>query len=303
MPRVVKPRITALALALFLTPVASYRLDAQATAAAAIAFGGIDKFLDRIESADLYYGWNVFERRGSPSRYAVPNKDEFGIEFSFHVTSFGKERPWLVTRDSIKKLTEKPKEWKSTSLTVKKHLEVAGRDTIVTAVDSEFVAAPNKPDKIPQLVEMDFGIGYGQLNGVKKDQPYELRGYVRELPSVSVYVTRWLNEGLAVYIGGRTGVITLQDGQVFVPDGNTTKIFNVSATSFEVGVPVGFIIPFTHTDDAPSFTFELSPMWRNFNSVVPVPNTGVPTNLPHQMDLSGANFTIGVMFPIPGKNK
>ena len=260
-------------------------------------------------------GWNVFQRRGSQSRYAVATKDEFGLEFSFHIGSFGEDRPWEVAKAAKEKAETlaksktrqdsdavlKPAQWKASAVTIKKHLTVAGRDTIVTAVDSEFVAGPNKPPALPKLVELDFAIGYGQLNGVKKDQPYELRGYVRELPSVSLYVTRWVDQWLVVYTGARTGVITLQDGQVFVPEGANVKIFNVSATSFEVGLAFGLVVPIGQSDDAPSLTFELSPMCRNFNSLVPVPNTGTPKDLPHQMDLSGANFTIGLMFDIPKK--
>ena len=100
MPQFLKPSrvLPTLTLAAALISAAPSHTHAQATAAAAIAFGGIDKFLDRIETADLYYGWNVFQRRGSQSRYAVATKDEFGLEFSFHIGSFGEDRPWEVAK-------------------------------------------------------------------------------------------------------------------------------------------------------------------------------------------------------------
>ena len=302
---------------LFLTPT---RIHAQATAATAIAFGGVDKFLDRIESVDLYYGWNGWQRKPTAGRYTVPFKDEFGLEFSLHVGSFGNvlqdaltaektkiakamaEAKAVSRADSVRVMARLYPEWKNSSLTVKKHYAVVGGTTIVTGVDSEFVAVPNIP-KLPRTVDLDFALGYGQLNGVKTNQPYELRGYVRELPSVSLYATFWKTSALGAYIGFRTGVITLQDAQLFVPPDSARKIFTLSATSFEVGGAFGLVIPIGNSDDGPSVTLEASPMWRNFNSVVSNPAANTPVNMPHSIDLSGVSISIGVMFPIPKASK
>jgi hypothetical protein len=278
--------------------------------------GGVEKLFDRVETVDLYYGFNTWSRRATASRYAVSPKDEFGLEFSFHAGSFGCERPWerkaakterkeappgsRCPEDSVRVVPPDPT-WKARSVTIKQHYAVTGKDSILVGVDSEFVAAPNEKDK-KQLVDLDFAIGYGQL-GVKANSPYELRGYIRELPSVAMYITRWVNEGLAVYVGAKTGIITLQDGQVFVPGAaDTVKIFSVSATSLELGAAAGFFLPLGRGDGAPSFTAEISPTWRNFNSLVFSPSAGTPKNLPHQMDFSGANIIFGLMFPL-GKSK
>jgi len=287
---------------------------AQATTAAAIAFGGIDKFLDRVETADLYYGWNLYQRGSTPGRYSVPTKNEFGLEFSFHVGSFGPERPGARAQaakkvsealakakskaDSVAVLARLYPDWKAKSVTIKKHYVLMANDTALAAVDSEFVASPNDMS-LPQQFELDFAIGYGQLNGVKKDQPYEIRGYVRELPSIALYLTSWKVPHIGVYVGARTGVISLQDGQLFVPNGQTTKIFSLSATSFQMGGAFGVVIPVGKGDEAPNITLEFSPMWRHFNSLVSVPNDSTPTNMPHAMDLSGGSLTVGLMFPIP----
>ena len=147
-------------------------------------------------------------------------------------------------------------------------------------------------------MEFDLGIGYGQLDGVATMSPYELRGYVRELPSVTLYATYRFNQYVGLYSGARTGIISLQDAQLFVPRDTSTSLFTISATTFEIGVPVGLDIQLT---EGVHFTAEFAYARRNFNSLSFNPATSIPKDYPHSMDMSGRSIAIGFQFPIPKK--
>ena len=77
------------------------------------------------------------------------------------------------------------------------------------------------------------------MDGLASAVPYELHGSVRELPSISAYATARLTDRIGIYAGVRTGVITLQDAQMYVTDGEATSLFTLSSTSFEFGAPLG----------------------------------------------------------------
>ena len=68
--------------------------SAQATAATALALGGIDKLLDRVETINLYYGGNPSPSpRSTSSEFRVPWKRSYGVEFGFHVGDYGTLNP------------------------------------------------------------------------------------------------------------------------------------------------------------------------------------------------------------------
>ena len=272
----------------------SSRLEAQATTAAALAFGGLDKLLDRVESISLYYGGQV-----RPSSDRIPWSKEFGLEFSFHVGQSGEDRP-----ESKKVQEDKPKRDPVTSITIKTHVTGDGANAKIVGVDTEVVTTPRK--KISsQVLDYDLAIAYGQLDGIKMTTPYEVRGYVRELPAVTLYATFrppttgfWSNFG--VYSGARLGVISLQDAQLFVPTNDMVPVVTLSATTFEAGVPFGIEwMPFT--DSGARLTVEGAYTRRQFNSLSYNPGKGFPTNVPHSVDVSGWGMDVGISFPIPKK--
>ena len=184
-----------------------------------------------------------------------------------------------------------------TSITVRKHLNIVGKDTVLVSVDSELVGTrkPVEPDE--RLIDFDLGIGYGQMDGLTTRGPFELHGSVRELPSLSAYATARLTDRVGIYAGVRTGVITLQDAQLYVADdGGTTSLFTLSATSFEFGAPLG--LDLTVAGDL-HVTVETEYMRRIFNSLSTDPPSGLPATFPRMLDLSGLSWSVGVQLPLP----
>lgn len=198
--------------------------------------------------------------------------------------------------DSARLVAEAEHPFVPTSMTVKKHVQVVGKDTVLVSVDSEFVGNRKPPEPAERLVDFDLGIGYGQMDDLSSEGAYELHGSIRELPSISAYATARLNDWLGVYAGVRTGVITLQDAQLYVTDGTSASHFTLSSTSFEFGAPLGLDLRIAGDLH---LTAEAAYMRRIFNSLSYDPFSGFPTDFPRALDLSGTSWSLGVQVPIP----
>ena len=182
-----------------------------------------------------------------------------------------------------------------TSITVRKHLSVVGNDTVLVSVDSELVGNRTLPEPEERLFDFDLGIGYGQMDGLVADGEFDLHGSVRELPSISAYVSASLNDRFGIYGGVRTGIITLTDAQLYVPDGTTTSVYTLSSTSFEFGAPLGIDVKLV---GELHLTAEVEYMRRIFNSLTTDPPTGFPTAFPRTLNLSGMSWSLGVQLPL-----
>jgi hypothetical protein len=182
-----------------------------------------------------------------------------------------------------------------TSITVRKHLSVVGTDTVLVSVDSELVGNRTPPEPEERQFDFDLGIGYGQMDGLVADGAFDLRGSVRELPSISAYVSASLNDRIGVYGGVRTGVITLTDAQLYVPDGTTSSVYTLSSTSFEFGAPIGVDVKLVGDLH---LTGEVEYMRRIFNSLTTDPSTGFPTAFPRTLNLSGWSWSLGLQLPL-----
>ena len=201
------------------------------------------------------------------------------------------------TTDSLRIAAGADQPFVATSMTVKKHVQIVGKDTVLVSVDSEFVGNRELPEPEERLIDFDLGVGYGQMDGLASEGPYELHGSVRELPSISAYATVRLTDRIGIYAGVRTGVITLQDAQVYVSDDeSTTSLFTLSSTSFEFGAPLG--IDLRLAGDL-HVTAEGAYMRRIFNSLSYDPPSGFPSNFPRSLDLTGMSWSVGVQVPIP----
>ena len=184
----------------------------------------------------------------------------------------------------------------TTGITVRKHLSVVGDDTVLVSVDSELVGNRKPPDPEERVFDFDLGVGYGQMDGLGSDGPFDLHGSVRELPSISAYVTARLSDRTAIYGGVRTGVITLEDAQMYVAEGATTSVYTLSSTSFEFGAPIG--VDLRIAGDL-HVTVEAEYMRRIFSSLSTDPPSGFPSIFPRTLDLSGWSWSLGVQLPIP----
>jgi hypothetical protein len=105
-----------------------------------------------------------------------------------------------------------------------------------------------------------------------------------------------LTDGLGIYAGVRTGVITLQDAQVYLTDGGATSLITLSSTSFEFGAPLGIDVRLAGDLH---LTAEGAYMRRIFNSLSYDPPNGFPSDFPRALDLSGMSWSVGVQVPIP----
>ena len=153
------------------------RCQCPSHSAAALVLGGVDKLLDRVEGITFYYGTHI-----EPSPDKTPWSKSFGLEFSFHVGESGAKR-----RPPDTASPQKPEpEHEETGFTVKTRGNIVGNDSIVrVGVDTERVFVKRKP-KVERELDYDLGIAYGQLDGIQMTEPYEVRGYVRELPALTV---------------------------------------------------------------------------------------------------------------------
>ena len=294
-------------------------LAAQSTTATSIGLGGIDELLGRVESINIYYGGNLDRRAGEPD--GAPRltwAKDYGLEFLVHLGEFGppsseqrrrnaeRDRRRDRALDSLRIVratrleaarialdAEQP--FVPTSITVKKHLSVVGTDTVLVSVDSELVGNRKPPEPDERLFDFDLGIGYGQMDGLAAGGEFDLHGSVRELPSISAYVTAFLHDRIGVYGGVRTGVITLEDAQLYVADGATTSVYTLSSTSFEFGAPLGLDLKLA---GGLHITAEVEYMRRIFNSLSTDPPTGFPSTFPRTLNLSGLSWSLGVQLPL-----
>ena len=184
----------------------------------------------------------------------------------------------------------------TTGITVRKHLSVVGNDTVLVSVDSELVGNRKPPEPEERLFDFDLGVGYVQMDGLGADGPFDLHALVRELPSISAYVTARLSDRAGVYGGVRTGVITLEDAQMYVAEGSTTSVYTLSSTSFEFGTPLG--VDLKVAGDL-HITAEAEYMRRIFNSLSTDPPSGFPSIFPRTLNLSGWSWSLGVQLPLP----
>jgi hypothetical protein len=182
-----------------------------------------------------------------------------------------------------------------TSITVRKHLSVVGSDTVLVSVDSELVGNRKPPEPEERLFDFDLGIGYGQMDSLVAEGAFDLHGSVRELPSLSAYVSASLHDRMGIYGGVRTGVITLTDAQLYVPDGATSSVYTLSSTSFEFGAPFGVDVKMVGDLHV---TAEVEYMRRIFNSLTTDPPTGFPTAFPRTLNLSGWSWSLGLQLPL-----
>jgi hypothetical protein len=198
--------------------------------------------------------------------------------------------------DSARIEAEPEMPFKATSMTIRKHVQIVGKDTNLVSIDSEFVGNREPPPPEERMIDFDLGIGYGQMDGLRMGGPFELHGSVRELPSISGYATVRLTDRLGLYAGVRTGVITLQDAQLFVTDDDGISMFAMTSTSFEFGAPIGLDV---QPVEGLHVTLEGAYMRRMFNSLTFEPASGIPVEFPRSLDLSGFSWSVGLQFPLP----
>jgi len=167
-----------------------------------------------------------------------------------------------------------------------------GRPDTVTTLTMEAEEAEVPGYRI--LVEL--GLGYSQFSGfTSTDERFELRGTIREEPSLAFYASlegpgmlRWVNP----YAGVRTGLIRLGGVQAFTPEGDSITAYVGSAEAFQIGGTIGI----SAGTEVASLFLEAQLNLRRFTSVDWTAGAGgtLPAFLPRGLDFTGPSLSLGV---------
>lgn len=253
---------------------------AMAPAGATAQFGAVEALASRVSDLSFYFGTGGLTG-GTGLEAAAFGVRSFGVELLFEAAA-------IPSAEARARRAAAP----TGTRRVLRRMEVrhgdAGTDTIYH-YDVEQVAPPGfGPDDI--LWTLEVGIGYGQTDGFKLDDPgLELNTTVRSLPAITLYLSY---EPIGSYVGLRTGFMRTDALQVVDPEG---QLFRGGAEAFMMGALAGY-------------AFSLRPAWlfieggytlRDFPSVDWTTAPGpLPPALPRRLDVSGWSVSAGIQFPV-----
>jgi len=152
-------------------------------------------------------------------------------------------------------------------------------------------------------VRMELGLGYGQFTGFASSDPgFEIRGTVRETPTLTLYGTLEPGiKGIHPYVGLRTGVLQLHNVQLLQLDTvdnapgtpDTVVVYKASSDVFQLGGVIGIS---GQLKAIPLGAFlELGWHLRKFPSVEWSTNSSgkIVDGLPREFDFSGVTLEFG----------
>lgn len=253
------------ALALFLVP---------GTASAQL--GVIEGLASRVSDLGFYATF------GSVSKGGPIESDAFGV------ASYGLEVLFEV--GSVERVVSMPPA-SSDSVELRwvgMVVERSGRQTDTTYTYEVVAAAAPQPE-VETVWTFELGLGYGEISGYRATDPgLDLRGVVRELPSISLYASY---EPLGFYGGLRSGFMRLQGLQLYV-EGDEAPITG-AADSFLAGVLLGQVV------EVLGLNVFVEGAWtvRNFPSIE---WSAAPPPSFRALDLTGWSIGTGVQFAIGG---
>jgi hypothetical protein len=206
---------------------------------------------------------------------------------------YGLEVLWALAKVPLRGEAKTDTTWAPTQ---KQVIQRDGRVDTVTVLTPEV-----NEDATGYRVLVELGLGYSQFSGfTSTDDRFELRGTVREVPSVAVYASL---EGPGIvghlnpYVGIRSGLIMLSDVQLFTPvTGDSTTAYRGSAEVFQVGGAVGV----SAGSEVASVFLEAQLNLRRFTSVDWTGGAGgtIPGFLPRGLDFTGPSVSVGVQIHV-----
>lgn len=186
-------------------------------------------------------------------------------------------------------------EWRPTSISV----SPSGDTTKTSAYQKVF----DTDDRSYLAVELS--LGYSQYSRLKNDQATtaEIRGYVREFPSVTVTSTVSVKEvrsdifALEPYLGLSSGVVQLQAFRATVPDTTVGQLnsWQGQAQTFQLGAEAGARVRLYKLEAYVAYALH----FRHFASVEWEPKgivKTVPAGLPRELNFSGGSLLFGARF-------
>jgi hypothetical protein len=245
------------------------------TAAPATAQLGIFDALSRRFSDVSFYA-NTGGLAPATDEVRADRLSAFGIEVLLNIGSISRPTGPAVRGDSV------VLRW--TGMQVVRSAE--GVDTIHTyEVRPGTVRQPTE-----QVWSLELGLGYGQMAGFSSNVEHlDLRGAVRDLPTVSLYAS-YVPTG--TYFGVRSGFMRLQSLQVYHDDGRT---WAGEADSFLGGAALGQVVDLLNI----SLFAEVGYAWRPFPSIR-WSGGPLPADIPREMSLHSWTFGVGVQFALGG---
>ncbi|HTJ22173.1 MAG TPA: hypothetical protein VL383_07245 [Gemmatimonadaceae bacterium] len=141
--------------------------------------------------------------------------------------------------------------------------------------------------------QYQFALGYGHISGFNARQPtMDVHGVMRLTPEVSFYATRNTSKIASPYIGLHTGLVTLNNVQVYATPGDTSYSF--SANTLQLGGTVGLSLP-------GNFYVDAGYRYRAFQALEwRLPKGTLPAGWPKSLIMSALQFTAGVQFDVSG---
>lgn len=151
-----------------------------------------------------------------------------------------------------------------------------------------------KFDWNPPWAEFELAIGFSQAGAlVARTSEIEMRASVREAPSVTLY-GNFGNDSASMYVGARTGLVSLVGGQAYT--GSPRKTVTFQGSTFQMGPVLGGVVSIQGLH----FFVEGAYMWRDIKSIEWDGDKDVGSG-PRSADLSGASVALGVQFKFKDK--
>lgn len=241
------------------------------------------------EVGAISFSMSCWSERGAVERKGCPSKEvDYGIEVSYPVTKV--PFPWSHNKTVAG-------EWKAVR---KEVINKNGKP------DTTTIYEPGEDTTImSSYMLVEVAVGYSQFSGFSSVDPsFELKGAVREIPSVSVYGTFSSDDESSSLkhfkfrLGLRSGLIQLWDVQANDPiDANTFDTYTGNAHTFQLGGVAAFA--FAYKKEIYPFV-EYSWMLRKFPSVqwsLAEAHT-MPQRFPRELDFTGPSLSFGLRIDI-----
>ncbi len=153
------------------------------------------------------------------------------------------------------------------------------------------VALGLSPDSA--ATQLQFAAGYGQIAGFKAANPaFDLRGTMRLAPEVSFYITRVVTDWFMPYLGVHTGIVTLNNMQVYTTPGDTVSTF--SASTMQFGATAGLFLPL-------NLYVDVGYRYRDFRALEwRLPRGVLPPTFPKAIIMNALQITAGYQFDVAG---
>ena len=254
-----------------------------------VAAAQFEAFLEKVNDVNFFFScWHAHGEIESRDE-CFSTKNGYGLEVSFDVGA--------IKLPGTHDIIVKPGKW----VPERKHATSDGRTSSLT-IDSIWVDTVKAQTR---SLELEVALGYSQFSGFRSKAPnIELRGAVREFPSVAVYGSFQFTDipfplnHFSPYFGIKSGFIELTNVQALIAGtGDTLNAYSATAKAFQLGGVYGLV---ASVGDRLHFFVEQAQHIRRLPNVSwdgPVKGKN-PASLPRAFDFSGPTLSFGLQVTI-----